>query len=131
MYHAVAHFTNQHAIIRKVICRVTENATRQFQAVGARCQAQFRLVTVFVWQVGHIFRVDIRRVSDNQIVLHFRQITEQIGTNRNDVVDQTVFFDVLFGNRQRVGRDIYRVDFRFREGISTGNGDAAATGTHI
>ncbi|CSG40092.1 Uncharacterised protein [Shigella sonnei] len=88
-------------------------------------------MTVFVWQVGHIFRVDIRRVSDNQIVLHFRQITEQIGTNRNDVVDQTVFFDVLFGNRQRVGRDIYRVDFRFREGISTGNGDAAATGTHI
>ncbi len=31
MYHAVADFTNQHAIISKVICRVTENATRQFQ----------------------------------------------------------------------------------------------------
>ena len=30
---------------------------------------------------------------------------------------RTVFFDVLFGNRQRVRRDIYRVDFRFREGI--------------
>ena len=131
MYHAVADFTNQHTIISKVICRVTENATRQFQAVGARCQAQFRLVAVFIWQVGHIFRIDIRRVSDNQIVLHFRQVAEQIGTNRNDVVDQTVFFDVLFGNRQRVGRDIYRVDFRFREGISTGNGDAATTGTHI
>ena len=41
MYHAVAHFTNQHAIISEVICRVTENATRQFQAVGARCQTEF------------------------------------------------------------------------------------------
>ena len=36
----------------------SENATRQFQAVGARCRALFRLVTVFlVWQVGHIFRI--------------------------------------------------------------------------
>ena len=131
MYHAVADFTNQHTIISKVICRVTENATRQFQAVGARCQAQFRLVTVLIWQVGHIFRIDVRRVSDDQVVLYFRQITEQIGANRDDIVDQTVFFDVLFGNRQRVGRDIHRVDFCIREGISTGNGDAAATSTHI
>ena len=131
MYHAVADFTNQHAIISEVICRVPENATRQFQAVGARCQAQFRLVAVFIWQVGHIFRIDVRRVSDDQVVLYFRQITEQIGTNRDDVVDQAVFFDVLFGNRQRVWRDIHRVDFRFREGISASNSDAAAPGTHI
>src|SRR5699024_1244626 len=46
MYHAVADFTNQHAIISKVICRITENTTRQFQAVSTRCQTQFRLVTV-------------------------------------------------------------------------------------
>lgn len=29
------------------------------------------------------------------------------------------------------GGDIYRIDFRFREGIGAGDGDAAATGAHI
>lgn len=80
MYHAVAHFTNQHTIIRKVICRVTENAS----VSGRRCQMPdpVPLVTVLIWQVGHIFRIDIRRVSDNQVVLHFgksRNRSERIG----------------------------------------------------
>ena len=33
---------------------------------------------------------------------------------------KTVFFDILFGNRQRVWRDVHRVDFPLPEGISTG-----------
>ena len=42
-----------------------------------------------------------------------------------------MLFDVVLGHGQRVGGDIYRVHFRFREGVRAGNRDAAAAGTHI
>ena len=42
-----------------------------------------------------------------------------------------MLFNVVLGHGQRVGGDINRVHFRFREGVSAGNGDTAAPGTHI
>lgn len=51
--------------------------------------------------------------------------------NRDDVMDQVVFFDVLFGNRQCVWRDVYCVDFRFWEGISVSNSDVVVFGIYI
>ncbi|MNY27630.1 hypothetical protein D3C86_1615430 [compost metagenome] len=88
-------------------------------------------MAIFVWQIGHIFCVNVRRVGDNQVILQFWQVTEQIGADWRDVMNQTVFFDVVFGNGQRVGGYIHRVDFRFRVGVRAGNRDTAAAGTHI
>ena len=42
-----------------------------------------------------------------------------------------MFFNVMFGNGQRVRGDIDSVDFGFREGIGAGDGNTGATGTHI
>ncbi len=81
------------------------------------------------WQVGHIFRVDIRRVSDNQIDCTFGK-----SRNRSERIGMTLWIDRVLRCSVRqppARRERYLpVDFRFREGISTGNGDAAAT-VHI
>ena len=47
------------------------------------------------------------------------------------MMDQTVFFNIVFSHRQRVSGNIHRIDFGFREGIGAGNGNTAAAGTHI
>ncbi len=47
------------------------------------------------------------------------------------MMDQAVGLNVVLGDGQRVRGDIYRIDFRLREGIGAGDGDAAATGAHI
>lgn len=82
-------------------------------------------------QIGHVLFIDIRRIGDDQIVLQLRQIAEQVGTDRRHVMDQAVGLNVVLGDGQRVRGDIYRIDFRLREGIGAGDGDAAATGAHI
>ena len=46
-------------------------------------------------------------------------------------MDQAVFFNIVFGHRQRVSGDIHRINFGFREGIRAGNGNTTAAGTHI
>ncbi|ABX20441.1 hypothetical protein SARI_00515 [Salmonella enterica subsp. arizonae serovar 62:z4,z23:-] len=131
MYHAVSDFTNQNARIGQIIRRIPQDTAGQFKAVSAGRQPQLRFVAIFVWQIGHIFRIDIGRVSDNQIVLNFRQIAEQIGADWRHVMDKTVLFNVMLGDSQRIRRNIDRINLSVRKSISTGDGDTAAAGTHI
>ncbi len=42
-----------------------------------------------------------------------------------------MFFNVMLGDSQRIRRNIDRINLCVRESISTGDGDAAAAGTHI
>ena len=44
-------------------------------------------MAIFTRQVGHIFFIDVRRIGHDQIVLHLRQIAEQIGANRRNVMN--------------------------------------------
>ncbi|MNP36201.1 hypothetical protein D3C76_1295700 [compost metagenome] len=131
MYHAVAYFTNQHAVIAQEVWRTGQNAAHQLQAVAACGQAQFRLKAELLRQVGHIFRIDIRRVGDDQIVLDRGDVTEQIGADRDHLMFHAVRLNITLGHGQHVGGDIYRVHFRFREGIAAGDSDTATAGTHI
>ena len=122
MYHAVTDFTNQNTVVAEIIRRITEDTARQLQTIAAGSQTQYRLMTIFPRQIGHIF---------DKVVLHFRQIAEQVGTNRRDLMDQAVRFNVLLGNGQRVNGDIHRIHFRFRERVSAGDRNTAAAGAHI
>ncbi len=81
-------------------------------------------------QIGHVLFIDIRRIGDDQIVLQLRQIAEQIGTDRSNVMDQAVGLNVVLGDGQRPGRYLpHRLPLP--EGIGAGDGNAAATGAHI
>ncbi|MNL68230.1 hypothetical protein D3C87_1929250 [compost metagenome] len=87
MYHAVTDFTNQNAVIGQIIRRASQNAARQLQTVCTGCQAEFGFVTIFIRQIGHIFRIHIRRIGHDQIVLQFWQIAEQIGADRRHMMN--------------------------------------------
>lgn len=115
MYHAVAHFTNQNAVVGQIIRRAGRDAAGQLQPVRAGRQTQLRLVTVLVRQVGHVFCIHVRRIGDDQVVLQRRQVAEQVRADRRDVMNQPVLFNVVFGDGQRVGGDIDGVHFRFRK----------------
>ena len=69
MYHAVTDFTNQNAVGAEIIRRIAEEAARQLQAIPSRGQTQNRLMLLLVRQAGHVLFIDIRRISDDQIVL--------------------------------------------------------------
>ena len=49
-------------------------------------------------QIGHVLFIDIRRIGDDQIVLQLRQIAEQVGTDRRNVMDQAVGLNVVLGD---------------------------------
>src|SRR5471030_1059261 len=46
MYHAVAHFTNQHAVVGQIIRRTGQNAPGQFQTVCAGSQTEHPCVSI-------------------------------------------------------------------------------------
>ena len=69
MYHAVTDFTNQNAVVAEIIRRIAEDAARQLQAIASGGQTQNRLMLILFRQVGHVLFIDIRRISDDQIVL--------------------------------------------------------------
>ena len=54
-----------------------------------------------------------------------------IDTTTSVDADGETFLVFDLGNGQRVRGNIHRIDFRFRESIRAGDGDAAAAGAHI
>ena len=68
----------------RVICRVTGNAARQFQAVGADGGPSFGSWRYFVWQVGIYLPASTfyGGLVTIRSVLNFRRVTEQVGTDQ-------------------------------------------------
>ncbi|MNH04117.1 hypothetical protein D3C79_633950 [compost metagenome] len=131
MYHAVTHFTNQHAVVAQVVRRAGQNTAHQLQAIAAGRQAQLWLKAEFLRQIGHVFRIHVRRIGDDQIVLDRGNIAEQIGTDRDHLLFNAERLNIALGHRQHVAGDIDSVNFRFRESVAAGNGDTAAACTHV
>ena len=56
-------------LLRQVLGSLFENAMRNIQPIRPSRQSQLRFVMVFIRHVSKIFRIDIRRIAQNDIVL--------------------------------------------------------------
>ena len=86
---------------------------------------------VLRWQGAHINRINVRRITHDQIELPGRQSGEQIRTHHLSPLRKTVTFDVA--PRQSNGRwiDIGQRQMTFGKGECAGNPDAARTAAQI
>lgn len=131
MYYVVIDFINQNFVVVEIIWCVVEDMVCQFQVVVFGGQFQYWFMFIFFWQIGYVFFIDIWWIGDDQIVLQFWQIVEQVGMDWCYVMDQVVGFNVVFGDGQCVWGDIYCIDFCFWEGIGVGDGDVVVIGVYI
>ncbi len=129
MYHAVADFTNQHAIISEVIAAFPRMRRVSFRpsvpdARPVPVRDGIRLAGRTYLPHRH------RRVSDNQVVLHFRQVAEQIGRIGMTLWIRpcsSMFCSATAARLERCPPRRLPLPGRHKHG----NGDAAASGAHI
>ncbi len=65
-------------------------------------------------QVRHRQRGDVGRIADDEVVALAGQVREQVGADQVDAVGERIVGDVALGDRERVGRDVDRVDVGVR-----------------
>ena len=83
------------------------------------------LVPVFGRQALHRHRGDVGRIADDRVVALLRQVGEQVGADQVDAVREPVVGDVALRDRQRVGRDVHRVDVGRGIGVREQDREAA------
>ena len=112
----VSHFNHQQAVVRQMIRRLIDDSPHEVETVASSGQSQRGLVPIFVRQAAHRRVRHVRRVADDEVVDAAFEISKEIGLHRSHSVLERVIGDVAFGDRERLGRDVRRVDSRVRKG---------------
>ena len=108
-----------------------QDAPDDIEAVGAAVESEFRLGAAFRRQTCHAFRIDIRRVGDDQIIAFAGNRRVQVAAMQRQAILKTKIRNIARGDGERVLGDIDRIDMRVRKGAAGENGQAAGTRTKL
>ena len=75
--------------------------------------------------------VDVRRIADDEVVALLRQVREQVGADQVDAVGEPVVADVALRDRERVRRDVDRVDVGLGIRMREQDREAAGAGAQV
>ena len=108
-----------------------QDAPDDIEAVGAAVESEFRLGAAFRRQTCHAFRIDIRRVGDDQIIAFAGNRRVQVAAMQPQAILKTKIRNIARGDGERILGDIDRIDMRVRKGAAGENGQAAGTRTKL
>ena len=130
---AVAEFQHQPPLRLQERRSLRRQPPLVIQAVRAAIQRAARVVVAHLGlQRGDLGARDVGRVADDQVEPSAcRQGREAVPLQELDALGHTVPRGVLAGQRQRLGRDVQRLDLRGRALARQRDGQAAAAGAEV
>ena len=101
------------------------------EPVLAADMRELRLGRIFRRKARRRGRLDIGRIGEDEVVARIRQPREQIALDKADALAEAVLLDIAPRHRQRVGREVDRVDGRVGKYARGEDGERAAAGAEI
>src|ERR1700722_10036464 len=107
---------------------LVQDAPDDIKPVSATIKSEFRFGAALKRQTCHTFRIDIRRVGDDEIIAPGSNRRVQVAAIPRYAIFETEIPDIARRNRKRILGDIDRIDMCVRKGATGENGKAPGTG---
>ena len=128
---AAADFAQQTAFRREIPAGLIQDAPDDIKPIGAAVESEFRLGAAFRRQTCHAFRIDVRRVGDDEIIAPVYNRRIQVAAMQRHTIFETEIRNIARGDGKRIFGDVDRVDVRVRKGATGENGKAGGTGAKL